>query len=253
MKLKFLTVICLSLTILSCTKKDKQTPRIESVEINGQFFNTRVKAGIDEIVTVKLKDDKELKQYVVELTAQNGLEAKNGLNLLSLSNAQNVSGKSNTETYTLTIPANTTAGLYELSTIAKDAAGNQSPNYKFGVIVESNGAPKLGGFGIIEGGERTIDYVFETSRGRSMRLVSKFTDNVGITSINVKVVNSFGKVEFNETKEFNTPVTEYNIEDLDFTIDIPTDAITGNHGLQWTVTDTDGNASFTQLGLRVVF
>jgi len=238
---------------MSCTKKDKQTPRVESVEINGQLFNTRVKAGIDEIVTVKLKDDKELKQYIVEIIPQDGLEAKNGFNLLSLSNAQNVSGKSNTETYTLTIPANTTAGLYTLNTIAKDAAGNQSPNYKFGVIVESDVAPKIGGFTMLDGGERTVDYVFETSRGRSMHFSSKIKDDTGIKSINVKVVNSFDKVEFNNTKTFDVPVLEYNVSDLEFNVEIPTDAIIGDHGLQWTVTDTDGNAAFVQLGLRVVF
>lgn len=243
----------MSLAVMSCTKKDKQTPRIESVEINGQLFNTRVQVGVDEIVTVKLKDDKELKQYVVEIKAQGGLESKNGFNLLALSNAQNVSGKSNTETYTLTIPANTTAGLYWLSTIVKDAAGNQSPNYNFELIVESGLAPKIGGFIILEGGERTTNYVFKTSRGRSMRLGSLIKDNTGIKSINVKVVNAFGKVEFNKTKSFDVPVLEYNVEDLEFNIEIPNDAITGNHGLQWSVTDIDGHTSYVQLALEVVF
>lgn len=238
---------------MSCTKKDKQTPRVESVEINGQFFNTRVQAGVDEIVTVKLKDDKELKQYVVELNAENGLEGKNGYKLLTLSNAQNVSGKSNTDTYTLAVPANTTAGLYTLNTIAKDAAGNQSPNYKFELIVESDEAPAIGITNVIEGGERKPGFVFETSRGRSMRIGGTVTDNNGIAAVGVKVINSFDKVEFNGSQVFDTPVAAFDFKDVNFTIDIPNDAITGDHRIQWTATDTDGHVQFIQAKLKVVF
>ena len=243
----------MSLAVMSCTKKDKQTPRVESVEINGQLFNTRVDAGVDEIVTVRLKDDKELKQYVVELDALDGLESKNGFKLLALSNAQNVSGKSNTETYTLTVPANTTAGLYVLNTIAKDAAGNQSPNYKFEVIVESDEAPEIGIKDVLEGGERKPGFVFETSRGRSMRISGTVTDNVGIAAVGVKVINSFDKVEFNQAQTFDTPVTTFDFKDVTFTIDIPNDAITGDHRIQWTATDTDGHVKFIQAKLKVVF
>ncbi|MFT6845853.1 MAG: hypothetical protein ACJAUV_002052 [Flavobacteriales bacterium] len=254
MKLKLIATIFISTALLSCTKKDDSLPRIETVKVNYIDFNSRVQAGSVARVDIAMFDNLELNEYTVELFPQYNLEAKSGFQLLTFSNIQNTSGKSASESFDLSIPANVTAGVYDMVVSVTDATGNRSPKYTYNLIVVSKDhCPIVVVRDVLTGGEKTPNSIYNTSRGRNMRFSGVTTDNKGITDLTIRVVNSFNKVEVNRTQFFDPSVEEFPLDSLSFDVEIPVDAIIGDHRLQWLARDTDGHMTFYQTSLTVQF
>jgi hypothetical protein len=254
MKFKLIATLFISAVLVSCTKKDESVPRIETVKVNYIDFNSRVQAGSVAQIDIAMFDDAALKQYTIELFPQYNLEAKPGFKLMTFSNIQNTSGKATTETFSLTIPQNVTAGVYNMVVFVTDAAGNNSPKYTYNLYVENKDhGPIVVVRDVLTGGEKTPNSIYNTSRGRNMRFSGVTRDNKGITDLTIRVVNSFNKVEFNETQLFDPSVEEFALDSISFDVEIPVDAITGDHRLQWLVRDTDGHMTFYQTSLTVQF
>ena len=208
MKLRqFFAFGLLALTFVACEKKDKEKPRVNVVEVNGAFFNRQVTAGEDLNFVLKFEDDKELKEYFIEIKPEDpDMEARNGFQPFNFSNIQTINGRNETETFVLNLPSITTGGLYNIFVEAKDASGNRSNIFKFELFVKSPNGPEIAISDLVEGGERVPGkFSFTSSRGRGLRFTGLVIDqdDRGIESFRMRLLNKFDKVEFDSTVTFH--------------------------------------------------
>lgn len=257
MKLNYLFALLLvGLSIVSCTKKDEEAPQMTDIRVNGIPFNGRFNVGSDLDVEVSMKDDRKLKSFLVEVYQMDGINISNqsGFKVLSYSNIQEVSGKSASNTFTLTVPSNTTSGLYVIEVTAKDAAGNDSKPKIFELIIESpSEQPSMKKVDILEGG--TVESgVFKTSRGRKLRFQSVCKDtNGGIKEIWVRIVNPYQTVIFSQRESFESPSEEFDLANLNFDVEVPFDAASIRHNVQFFVKDGNDHIKFVQRALDIQY
>ena len=230
-------LLILVLGFVACKKgKDDENPVITGMRINNAVGEVVVEGGNTITVETSIQDSRALGEY--KFTVEGVFDGvptakKQDFVPFQLNETFPAVNRQDLDFRIFDIPANTTAGVYNVVASVKDKGGNEGNTVYFDLIVKNSSTPE---FDILNPNIRAD---WKVQIGDTLPLFGGITDADGLAEIKAALVKNNNSV-YNETIALNPASGSFNLSDLPLII-VPATATLGTYRFHLTGKDTQGN------------
>ncbi len=194
---KLVLLFAVIIAFASCKKEETDTtaPKINSVRVNGVSADEHdLNAGTAIEIAVDVSDNEALNQVKLDIHAADDghthddsstgeMEAPN-IGAWSELRTENLSGKSTTRTFNLTVPA-TIAGHWHIEVKLIDKEGNEATEYITTLHIENENLPVFN----VTSTPATVNYEIEVPINGTITLNGNVTDPDGLVEVHWELEN----------------------------------------------------------------
>ncbi len=251
MKNLLLATIILVMGVWGCKKEkpDTEKPVIAMVKINNQGSGQiNVAAGSIMQIYVSITDNKNLKQFKIDIHDAFDGHGHRANAPFSVQNIYTISGTSFSDTKNINIPANAASGPYHLTVYAIDESGNEASFYELDFNITQTGQP------VINISSPDINNDIEVSPTDTIHISGNITDDIDLEEIHIELVKSVTAI-YDETFDLSAgTIVNWDFNELiiqNKQIIIPANATAGHYDLIIKVKDNDANLSVLTLHIDI--
>jgi hypothetical protein len=233
-------MVLLALVIMaSCKKgKDQENPVITGLRINNASNEVEVAAGNTITVETSIQDSRALGEYKLTIDGVfDGVPTAKKQDFIpfQLTETFPAVNRQDLDYRIFNIPANATAGVYNVVASVKDKGGNEGNTVFFDLIIKNTSTPE---FDIINPNVRAN---WKLQQGDTLSLFGGITDADGLVEVKAALIRNNSETSvYNETIALNPASGSFNLSDLPFII-VPATATLGTYRFHLTGKDTQGN------------
>lgn len=225
--------------IAACKKgNDKENPVITGLRINNASNEVVVEAGNTITVETSIQDSRALGEYKLTIDgAFDGVPSGKKQNFVpfQLNETFSAVNRQDLDFRIFDIPANATAGVYNVVASVKDKGGNEGNTVFFDLIIKNASTPE---FDILNPNVRAN---WKLVPGDTLPLFGGMSDADGLVEIKAALIrNNSSASVYNETVTINPASASFNLSGLPFII-VPATAAKGTYRFHLTGKDTQGN------------
>ncbi len=223
----------------ACKKgNDDENPVITGLRINNASNEVEVDAGNTITVETSIQDSRALGEYILTIEGVfDGVPTgkKQSFVPFQLNEIFPAVNRQDLDFRIFDIPANATAGVYNVVASVKDKGGNEGNTVFFDLIIKNNSTPE---FDILNPNVRAE---WKLAQGDTLPLFGIISDADGLVEIKAALIRNNSEASvYNETVTLSPAAGTFNLSDLPLII-VPATATKGTYRFHLTGKDTQGN------------